>query len=86
MPQVKNWVAAFSCLRQMSILMAGCIVKSPNDKKWLSPQRNRRNSYGEGPIASYLFYEWGCQTDRDLLFGTLQSSILKIVIATAVYL
>jgi len=24
--------------------------------------------------------------DRDLLFGTLQSSILKIVIATAVYL
>ena len=58
MPQVKNWVAAFSCLRQMSILMAGCIVKSPNDKKWLSLQRDRRNSYGEGPIASCLFYEW----------------------------
>jgi len=64
----------------------GLHSKVTNDKKWLSLQRDRRNSYGEGPIASCLFYEWGCQTDRDLLFGTLQSSILKIVIATAVYL
>ena len=83
MPQVKNWVAAFSCLRQMSILMAGCIVKSPNDKKWLSLQRDRRNSYGEGPIASYL-----CNDNLStptVLFGIYEAGRLTMTQVTQGY-